>query len=81
MARPKSSTPALRPHISGQSVVTIDGRMFYLGPHGSPQSLARYAVLIGMYQAGGLSLPDDLDQLPSMLRQAFFCLRNCQPSI
>lgn len=57
MARPKASAPALRYHLSGQSVVTIDGRDYYLGKHGSPESLARYAVLIRIYQEGGLSLP------------------------
>ncbi len=67
MARPKSKAPARRYHISGKSVVTISGRDFYLGPHGSPESLARYAVLIGIYQSGGLSLPDDFD--PASLDQ------------
>jgi hypothetical protein len=61
MARPKAKAPARRYHISGQSVVTIDGRDFYLGKHDSPESIARYAVLIGIYQASGLRLPDDFD--------------------
>jgi len=61
MARPKSKAPSLRYHLSGQSVVTIDGRDFYLGRHNSPESLARYAVLIGIYQAGGLTLPEGFD--------------------
>jgi integrase len=61
MARPKSKAPALRYHISGQSVVTIGGRDFYLGPHESPEAFARYAVLIGDYQSGGLTLPKDFD--------------------
>ncbi len=61
MARPKSKAPARRYHLSGQSVVTIGGRDFYLGPHDSPESIARYAVLIGIYQANGLALPDDFD--------------------
>lgn len=61
MARPKAKAPALRYHLSGQSVVTIDGKDFYLGKHDSPESLARYAVLIKIYQAGGLSLPDGFD--------------------
>lgn len=61
MARPKAKAPALRYHLSGQSIVTLDGRDFYLGKHGSPESLARYAVLIGIYQSGGLSLPEDFD--------------------
>lgn len=61
MARPKAKAPALRYHISGQSVVTIGGRDIYLGPHNSAESIARYAVLIGDYQSGGLTLPEDFD--------------------
>src|SRR6056297_2264685 len=56
MARPKAKAPARRYHISGQSVVTIAGRDFYLGPHDSPESIARYAVLIGIYQRNWLTL-------------------------
>jgi len=61
MARPKAKAPARRCHLSGQSVVTIAGRDIYLGKHDSPESIARYAVLIGIYQQNGLSLPDDFD--------------------
>lgn len=61
MARPKSKAPARHYHLSGQSVVTIDGKDYYLGKHDSPESIARYAVLIGIYQAGGLKLPEDFD--------------------
>lgn len=62
MARPKNNTPTIRYHISGQAVVTLGGRDFYLGKHGSSESLARYAVLIAEYQQAGLKLPDDFDQ-------------------
>ena len=61
MARPKAKAPSLRYHLSGQSVVTIDGKDFYLGKHDSPGALARHAVLIGIYQSGGLKLPADFD--------------------
>ena len=61
MARPKAKAPARSYHISGQSIVRIGGRDFYLGKHDSPESIARYAVLIGIYQAGGLVLPEDFD--------------------
>jgi len=61
MPRPKAKAPARQYHISGQSVVRIAGRDFYLGPHDSPESIARYAVLIGIYQVNGLVLPDDFD--------------------
>ena len=60
MGRPKAKAPSLRYHLSGQSVVTIDGRDFYLGKHDSPKSIARYAVLISIYQQNGLRLPDGI---------------------
>ncbi len=62
MARQKSCAPSLRYHLSGQAVVTIDGRDFYLGKHGSPEAFARYAVLISDYQANSLSLPEGFNQ-------------------
>lgn len=65
MARPKSKAPARRFHLAGQSVVTIGGGDFCLGPHDSPESIARYAVLIGICQANGLPLPKEFD--PAML--------------
>lgn len=61
MARPKAKAPARSYHISGQSIVRIDGRDFYLGKHDSAESIARYAVLIGIYQSGGMKLPEDFD--------------------
>ena len=60
MPRPKSLAPAIRHHISGQSVCEIQGRTFYLGKHNSPEALARYAVLV-KYQANNLALPDGFD--------------------
>jgi integrase len=62
MARPKAKAPERRYHISGQSVVTIDRKDFYLGIHDSPESIARYAVLIAIYQQNGFRLPDGFDQ-------------------
>lgn len=62
MARPKAKAPERRYHISGQSVVTIDRKDFYLGKHDSPESIARYAVLIAIYQQHGFHLPDWFDQ-------------------
>jgi hypothetical protein len=72
MARPKAKAPARTYHMSGQSIVRIDGKDFYLGKHDSPESIARYAVLIGIYQKHGLSLPDDfcvdhLDEMAGLL--------------
>lgn len=53
MARPRLKTPVRRYPISGQSVVRISERDFYLGPQHSPEAIARYAVLVAIYQAGG----------------------------
>ncbi len=50
-----------RYHLSGWSIVTIDGRDLYLGKHDSPDTLARYTVLIATYQTGWLKRPDDFD--------------------
>jgi len=61
MARPKTEVPQLRYHLSGQAFVQIDDRNHYLGKHGSPESFARYAVLIAEYQRNGLSLPTSFD--------------------
>jgi hypothetical protein len=58
IARAKAQVPARRIHVSGQSVVTIDGTNFYLGPHNEAKTLARYAVLIQAYQENGSKLPD-----------------------
>jgi len=57
MSRPKVQAPARQYHISGKSVVRIDGRDIYLGKHDSPESIARYAVLISIYHANGMTLP------------------------
>lgn len=57
MARSRAAVPSMRYHLSGQAVVTLAGRDFYLGKHNSPEALARYAVLIADYQRGDLSLP------------------------
>lgn len=61
MARQKAQTPSLCYHLSGQSVVRIDGKDFYLGKHNSPQALARYAALVATYQANRMSLPDGFE--------------------
>lgn len=80
MARPKAKAPSLRYHLSGQSVVTIDGRDFYLGKHDSPESLARYAVLIATYQAGGLKLPADFDSAALHAKAAVLLDQPQQPT-
>lgn len=85
MARPKAKAPARSYHISGQSIVRIDGRDFYLGKHDSPESIARYAVLIGIYQKHGLRLPDDfnvddVNELAGLLLGQVSPAANPQPS-
>lgn len=60
MARPKSETPAISYHLSGQAIVKIDGVTFYLGRHGSAEAFSRYAVLLREYQANGLKLPESI---------------------
>lgn len=57
MPRPKALVPSLRYHISGQSICEIAGTTYYLGKHGSAESLARYAVLVREYQKNGLVVP------------------------
>ena len=80
MPRPKAKAPARRFHLSGNSVVTLCGRDIYLGPHDSPESIARYAVLIGIYQANGLALPDDFDPA-SLDVQAAILLGQLSPQV
>ena len=82
MARPKAQAPARRYHISGQSVVTLDGKAYYLGRHDSPDALARYAVHIATYQQSDLKLQSDfdaafLDTRASLLLGAVGEVKNC----
>ena len=52
------SLPKYRRHkASGQAVVTLDGRDFYLGPHGTDTSKIEYDRLIGEWLAHGRRLP------------------------
>ena len=78
MARPRAKAPSRTYHISGQSVVRIGSRDIYLGRHDSPESIARYAVLIGVYQANGLTLPEDFDAT-TLDRQAAALLGQLSP--
>ena len=58
MARPRKLIPNYRRHTTGQAVVTIDGKDFYLGPYGTAASKAAYDRIIGEWIAGGRTLID-----------------------
>jgi hypothetical protein len=57
MPRPKSDAPAYQFHISGQAVVRLDGKDFYLGSHDSPESRSKYFALLAEYNANGKQAP------------------------
>jgi hypothetical protein len=62
MARPKKKIPSYLPHpASGQARVRVNGRDFYLGPFGSPESKQAYARFIaenvGNGQAPTIAIP------------------------
>lgn len=58
--------PSYRLHKpSGKAVVTLSGRDFYLGPHGSPESRARYDRMIAEWLANGRRLPARADAPPT----------------
>ena len=59
-ARPRliASNPKYRQHrASGQAIVTLDGRDFYLGAHGTTASRQEYDRLICEWLAAGRRLP------------------------
>jgi len=60
MVRAKAEIPALRFHVSGSMVCTLDGKNFYLGPPKDTATIARYAVLIQAHQTNDYRLPHGL---------------------
>lgn len=58
MGRPKKSMPDYRYHVSGQGVVELSGKTFYLGPYDSPESRAKYFALLQVFNENGLAIPD-----------------------
>jgi len=48
---------------SGQAVVTLSGRDFYLGKWGTKTSRAEYQRLVGEWLAGGGGPPPSLERL------------------
>lgn len=64
MPRLTNSAPKYRHHPTGQAVVTIDGKDFYLGKFGTADSKAMYARLIAERSvAGRINLPES-SELP-----------------
>jgi len=57
MPRQKSPQPAYRYHVSGQARVDLDGKTYYLGPHGGKESWARYHALLAEYNANDQRMP------------------------
>ena len=56
-----AQVPTYRRHkASGQAIVTLCHRDFYLGPFGTPESRAEYERRIGEWLALGRRLPDDV---------------------
>lgn len=62
MARPKKALPEYKYHISGQARVYIGDRYYYLGPHNSPESLAKYRKLVAHYIATGEAPSEETHQ-------------------
>ena len=58
MGRPRKAKPDYRYHVSGQAVVTLAQKDFYLGEFNSPESHAKYLSLVAEYQANGFRAPD-----------------------
>ena len=58
MRGPSKTLPKYRKHKrSGQAIVTLSGKDFYLGPHGTKASKLEYDRLIGEWLANGRQLP------------------------
>lgn len=58
MPRLTRSVPKYRKHrASGQAIVTLDGRDFYLGPHGTKASRIEYDRLVGEWITNDRRLP------------------------
>ena len=64
--RPSSNPPKYRKHKpTGQAVVRINGKDFYLGPHNSAASKREYERLIAEWYANGRTLvsPDAFNEI------------------
>ena len=55
---PTNGYPSYRLHkATGQAIVSLDGKMFYLGKYKSKESRAKYEELIAEYLANDCKLP------------------------
>src|SRR6185436_1417463 len=73
MPRLLGKNPSYRKHrATGQAVVTLSGRDFYLGPHGTKASRREYDRLIGEWLAAGRQ---PLHVSPADLSVAELCVR------
>ncbi len=58
MPRLTNSAPKYRKHrASGQAIVTLDGRDFYLGPHGTRANRREYDRLVAEWMQNGRQIP------------------------
>ena len=64
MPRPKALVPALRYHISGQSICEIHGTTHCLETADSLESIARHTVLFREFQSNGLKFPAHITSEP-----------------
>ncbi len=66
MPRLTKKLPKYRLHrASGQAIVSLNGKTFYLGAHGSEESRAEYDRLIGLWLGNGRQLPGDAPGEPA----------------
>lgn len=63
MPHQHDTLPKYREHTAtGQAVVTLSGKDYYLGQHGTPESRSKFERLIREYVNHGLSMPADSDR-------------------
>ena len=60
MARPRIPNPKYRVHVSGNAFVRLGGKDYYLGPHGTSASYARYYEVLAIYNEHGQCMPEEV---------------------
>lgn len=78
MPRLTKRAPSYRKHASGQAIVQIDGRIFYLGTWGTPASRAEYERLIAEWRQTGRKLPPAPGQAISVAELLVAFLRHAK---